>query len=313
MARYLVTGGAGFIGSNIVRALLERGDDVCVLDNFYTGFSKNIDPIRFNIEFFEGSICDESLLKRAMDGVDYCLHEAAIGSVPRSIDNPLPTNQVNAEGSMKVFLAARDAGVKRVVFASSSSVFGNIDACPTDDDTPLYPLSPYAVSKAAMESYARVFSSLYDIDLVGLRYFNVFGPFQNPNSPYSAVVPIFIRRLLNGEQPAIHGDGLQSRDFSFVENVVSANLLACIPDTPIAGMYNVACGKTTSVLELATQLCHIMGVEPNFCHLESRAGDITNSQASIAKAADTFGYSPRTHVREGLEKKVAWYRDNLGR
>ncbi|PCJ63559.1 MAG: LPS biosynthesis protein WbpP [Candidatus Hydrogenedentota bacterium] len=312
MSVFLVTGGAGFIGSNLIRALLERGDTVRVLDNFYTGFSKNIDPVSKEVEFFEGSICDEELLKRAMDGVDYCLHQAAIGSVPRSIDNPLPTNKVNSEGSMKVFLAARDAGVKRVVFASSSSVFGNNDTYPTMDEMPLNPVSPYAVSKAAMESYARVFSSLYDIDLVGLRYFNVFGPFQNPDSEYSAVIPLFIKRLLKGEQPVINGDGLQSRDFSFVDNVVSANLLACEPEEPIAGMVNVACGKTTSVLELATIICEIMGIKPDFSFRESRQGDIQKSLASIAKAKDIFGYEPLIHVREGLERTVDWYRQQTG-
>jgi nucleoside-diphosphate-sugar epimerase len=310
MSRYLITGGAGFIGTNIVLELLNIGHTVRVLDNFSTGFRENLASIQSEIEIFDGDICDSDLVARSMKGVDYCLHQAALGSVPRSIDNPKASNRVNVEGSMTVLLAARDSGVKRVVCASSSSIYGNHSEFPTKETIPRSPRSPYAVSKASSEMYMEVFSEIYGIEIICLRYFNVFGPYQNPFSQYSAVIPIFINQLLNGVSPTIHGDGSQSRDFSYVENVVRANLSACEAEGAASGFYNIACGKSTSVLGLATMIADILNVDcaPEF--IESRAGDIVRSQASIEKATSSFGYTPFIEVRGGLERTVDWYKNN---
>ncbi|MBP8130433.1 MAG: SDR family oxidoreductase [Candidatus Hydrogenedentes bacterium] len=307
MARYLVTGGAGFIGSNLVRALLARGEQVRVLDDFATGRRVNIAEVTDRVDVVEGSICDADAVRRAMSGVDYCLHLAAIPSVPRSVADPLRSNRVNVEGTLQVFLAARDAEVKRVVYASSSSVYGNAPPGPLAEGLPRAPVSPYGVSKAAAEMYAETFSRLYGVDLVGLRYFNVFGPRQDPNSPYAAVIPIFIRALRGGRRPPVHGDGGQSRDFTFVDNVVEANLLACACPGRIAGVYNVACGDSTPVLGLADMLNAILGtrIEPEY--LPARPGDIRDSRADISRARQAFGYVPRVSLREGLERTAVWY------
>ena len=307
---YLVTGGAGFIGSNLVHRLASEGSRVRVIDNLFNGFRGNLTGIANDIEIVEASILDESALTEAMSGVDYCLHLAAIGSVPRSIERPLASNAANVEGSMRVFLAARDAGVKRVVSSSSSSVYGNNTVFPATEELPLDPISPYAVSKLAAEHYAKVFSKLYDIDIVRLRYFNVFGPRQNPHSEYSAVIPKFIKRIQNGEKPIIHGDGSQSRDFTFVDNVVDANLLACRPDESVSGAYNIACGGSTSVLEIATTLCELMDAPAEFEFVDARPGDIPKSWAGIDLARDTFGYEPHVSLREGLARTVEWYQNH---
>lgn len=304
---YLVTGGAGFIGSNIAHQLVRDGQRVRVIDDLFNGFRDNLADIADDIELVEASILDESALTEAMSDVDYCLHLAAIGSVPRSIARPLASNAANVEGSMRVFLAARDAGVKRVVASSSSSVYGNNTIFPADEDLPTNPISPYAVSKMAVERYAQVFVELYEIDIAVLRYFNVFGPRQYPHSEYSAVIPKFITRVQNGEKPLIHGDGSQCRDFTFVDNVVHANVLACQPEQPIAGIYNIACGGSTSVRELATIICELMGVPTEFEFLDARPGDIPNSWASIERANAAFGYEPLVSLREGLAKTVEWY------
>jgi UDP-glucose 4-epimerase len=310
MAVFLVTGGAGFIGSNIVRALAGRGHTVRVLDNLYTGFDKNLEDVREDVEFVNGSILDADVLASLMDGVDYCLHLAAIPSVPRSIKDPVASNEANVEGSIRVYLAARDAGVKRVVSSSSSSVYGDHSIFPTTEDVSLAPISPYAVSKMAGEYYAEVFSNLYDVDIVRLRYFNVFGPYQNPKSEYSAVIPKFIHRLLRGERPVIHGDGSQRRDFTFIENVVEANIGACEPERPITGAYNIAYGASTSVLEIARTLCALMEISPEFDFEPGRSGDVPKSLASIDKAKAAFGFDPAVDLEEGLRKTVDWYRAN---
>lgn len=305
--RYLVTGGAGFIGSNLVHALLERGHAVRVLDDLSTGRRENLSGIMSSIEFFEGSICDETAVRDAMGGVDYCLHQAAIPSVPRSVDNPLASNRANVDGTLNVFLAARDAKVRRVVFASSSSVYGNTEVSPAHEDLPVLPISPYGVSKAACEHYARVFSSLYGMDIVALRYFNVFGPRQDPASQYAAVIPIFMAHMLRGERPPVHGDGRQSRDFSFIDNVIRANVLACEAEGPIAGVYNAACGTESTLLGLVALLNHALGtkLEPVFSPV--RAGDIRRSCADISRAAKAFGYKPSVSVGEGLRRTIEWY------
>ena len=307
MARYLVTGGGGFIGSNLVRALLGRGEDVRVLDDFSTGRRENLADVAGDVELIEGSIRDAALLAGAFEGVDYCLHQAAIPSVPRSVADPVRSNGANVDGTMKVFLAARDAGVKRVVFASSSSVYGDEAPLPAVETAPLHPISPYGVTKATDEMYARVFSDVYDMDIVALRYFNVFGPRQDPDSPYAAVVPIFIRKMAAGERPPVYGDGTQSRDFTYVANVVAANLLACEQEGRVAGVYNIACGDTTSILDLIAHLNAALGtaLEPEF--LPPRTGDIRASFADISKAREVLGYEPAVSIREGLKQTAAWY------
>jgi len=311
MATYLVTGGAGFIGSNIVHALVAAGDCVRVVDDFSSGHRENLDGIAQDIELFEGTICDPALLARALNGVDYCLHQAAIPSVPRSIDTPGLSNRANVEGSINVFLAARDAGVKRVVFASSSSIYGDVEVVPTPEDMPLNPLSPYGVTKAADEMYARVFSDLYGTDIVALRYFNVFGPHQDPKSQYAAVIPIFLTKMFAGQSPPVFGDGTQSRDFTYVDNVVRANLMACVVPGPIAGAYNIACGDSTSVLDLVAMLNDILGTNlaPEF--LPPRPGEITHSYADISRARQIIGFEPAVTLREGLARTAEWFRGTL--
>lgn len=331
MAAYLVTGGAGFIGSHLVHALLARGDDARVLDDFSTGRRSNLAEVEGRIELIEGSICDREVVARAMAGVECCFHQAAIPSVPRSVADPWASNRANVEGTLNVFLAARDAGVRRVVFASSSSVYGNTATYPVHEELPLAPISPYGVSKAACEMYARAFAGLYDIDLVGLRYFNVFGPRQDPESQYAAVVPLFIKAMLAGERPPVNGDGGQSRDFTFVENVVAANLAAAnfaVANSAagklhvanlaganvaagdnagrLSGVYNVACGAASSVLDVVAHLNRILGtaIEPVF--RPARPGDIRRSLADIRKASAAFGYRPQVGLEEGLRRTVAW-------
>ena len=308
MARYLVTGGAGFIGSNLVHALLDRGHVVRVLDDLSTGRRENLSQIMTSIEFVEGSICDEAVTRAAMEGVDYCLHQAAIPSVPRSVADPVTSNRANVEGTLKVFLAARDAKVRRVVFASSSSVYGNTGVSPAREDLPMIPISPYGVDKAACEHYARVFSALYGIDIVVLRYFNVFGPRQDPGSQYAAVIPIFVTHMLRGERPHVHGDGRQSRDFSYIDNVVHANLLACEAEGPLAGIYNAACGAETTLLGLVALLNHALGTKLEPVFSPARAGDIRRSCADISCAAKAFGYKPTVSVGEGLRRTLEWFR-----
>lgn len=306
----LITGGAGFIGSNLVRALLDRGYRVRVLDDLSTGRKRNLRDIVADIEFLEGSISDPALVQSAMEGVTYCLHQAAIPSVPRSLSDPVATNRVNVEGTLNVFVAARDAGVRRVVYASSSSVYGNVGVSPVHEDLPTKPISPYGISKATCEHYARVFSELYGMDIVGLRYFNVFGPRQDPSSQYAAVVPIFISRMLQGIRPPVHGNGRQSRDFSYIDNVVEANILACESEEPIAGVYNVACGSETSILGMVALLNEILGLTLEPLLEPARKGDIERSCADITRAGSAFGYKPRVSVGEGLQRSVDWYRNH---
>ena len=266
MTTYLITGGGGFIGSHLAHALVEQGAHVRVLDDFSTGSRDNLAALEDRIELIKGSICDRTTLDAAMAGADYCLHQAAIPSVPRSVAAPWATNKANVEGTLFVFLAARDAGVKRVVYASSSSVYGNAPALPLTETMPPAPRSPYAVSKTAGEMYARVFSDLHDVDFAGLRYFNVFGPRQDPDSPYAAVIPLFIKRMLQGKRPCIFGDGRQARDFTYVDNVVQANLAACAAPGPIRGVYNIACSGNVSLLELVERMNRLLdtNLDPEF-------------------------------------------------
>lgn len=312
MATFLITGGAGFIGSNLAHALASQGETVRILDDFSTGRRANLSGLGSAVEVIEGSVCDRAALEKALRGVRYCLHQAAIPAVPRSIAAPEATNHANVDGTLSVFVAARAAGVERVVYASSSSVYGNAQTFPLNETLPKAPISPYAVSKAAGEMYAEVFSELYGMDLVGLRYFNVFGPRQDPNSDYAAVIPRFVVRLLRGEAPIIFGDGTQARDFTFVDNVVDANLRACRRSGPLSGVYNIACGRPVSVLELARALSRLIGADiaPEF-H-PARAGEILRSWADISRARGAFAYEPSVSLEEGLTHTLRWLREEEG-
>lgn len=310
MAKFVVTGGAGFIGSHLVRALIARGNPVRVVDDFSTGKRENLAGVEHLVEMLEGSIEDRALLQRAMAGADFCLHQAAIPSVPRSVADPWTTNRANIEGTLNVFVAAKDAGLKRVVFASSSSIYGNVERMPVSEALPRAPISPYGVTKAADELYGDVFSGIYGLDVVALRYFNVFGPRQLPGSAYAAVVPIFLDKMLRGERPPVHGHGQQARDFTFVENVVQANLRACQAEGRISGAYNIACGASTSVLELVAMMNNLLGTDLAPDHKPARAGDILRSWADISKAQKAFGYSPLVTLGEGLEKTIAWFKES---
>lgn len=306
MPTYLVTGGAGFIGSNIVEELLERGQKVRVLDNFSTGKRENILPFLDKIELIEGDIRDYRVVREAVEGVDFILHQAALPSVPRSIKDPITTNEVNVSGTLNILDAALDAKLKRVVYASSSSIYGNSEVLPKREDMPPNPLSPYAVSKLAGEKYCQVFSQIYGLETVCFRYFNVFGPRQEPNSQYSAVIPKFIATMKKGERPVIYGDGKQSRDFTYVTNVVKANILACKLDDVVGEVFNIACGERYSLIDLVNKLNEIFGsnIEPVFT--EPRKGEVRHSMANIEKAEKLLGYDPSVDFDEGLRKIGAY-------
>ncbi|MBI5118703.1 SDR family oxidoreductase [Candidatus Poribacteria bacterium] len=309
MALYLVTGGAGFIGSHLVRNLVTRGEKVRVIDNFLTGSRDNLGDVLKEIDLIEGDIRDASLMRKAMNGVRYCLHQAALPSVPRSIEDPEGANDINVNGTLTVLLAARNARIDRFVYASSSSVYGDSPVLPKREDMPTQPLSPYAVNKLAGELYTRIFYSLYGLPTVSLRYFNVFGPGQNPDSPYAAVVPIFLSAMLKGKPASIHGDGEQSRDFCQVENAVSANLLACAaPVECVAGkVYNIACGESHTINDLVRKLNEILGTQLHPIHDAPRTGDVRDSLADIALARSDLGYEPLVRFGEGLGRTVEWF------
>lgn len=289
------------------------GHDPIVFDDFSTGRRENLSHIRTSIDIYEGSVLDRDMLTRVVKGVDYCIHLAAVPSVPRSILDPWMTNRSNVEGSLNVFLAARDAGVKRVIFASSSSVYGLSETLPLHEALPCAPISPYGVSKYCSEHYARVFSRLYDMDIVCLRYFNVFGPRQDPQSPYAAVVPRFISSMLRGEKPIIYGDGMQSRDFTFVQNVAWASVQACLSPGRITGVYNIACGGAVTVRALAQSIADILGVSIEPEYHPARCGDIPHSLADISRAKEAFGYRPLVTVQAGLQRTVEWFRERAER
>jgi len=314
MAHYLVTGGGGFIGSNIVEHLLAMGESVRVLDNFFTGRRENLEPFRGAIDLIEGDIRSPEDCARAVADVDYVLHQAAVPSVPRSVQDPVLSNDVNVNGTLCLLIAARDARVKRVVFASSSSVYGDQEADWKSEDLLLSPLSPYAANKAAGEYYLRAFSTCYGLETVSLRYFNVFGPRQDPNSPYSAVIPLFIRAMLEGQKPTVHGDGLQSRDFTYVENVARANVLAATAAFPAAGQaYNVACGASFTLLDLIAGINEALGTDIVAEHTAARAGDVRFSKADISRAQRDLGYQVWLPFGEGLRRTIAWYQKEARR
>jgi nucleoside-diphosphate-sugar epimerase len=309
--KYLVTGGAGFIGSNIVEALVRRGDSVVVLDNFSTGKRENLEAVADQVTVVEGSITDLPTVRRAAEGVDFVFHQAALASVQRSVDDPITSNETNVKGTLNVLVAARDAGVKRLMYAASSSAYGDTEELPKHEGMPTNPLSPYAVQKWVGEQYCKVFTELYGLDTVSLRYFNVFGPKQDPNSHYAAVVPIFTTRLLADTSPTIYGDGEQSRDFTFIENVVSANLKACEGDPKNGAVVNIACGDRFTLNELYRSLCNLTGSTREPVYADPRPGDVRHSMADIHRAQEVLGWTPVVDFHSGLERTVSWYRTVL--
>src|SRR5262245_57077477 len=308
MATYLVTGGAGFIGSHLVEALVGRGELVRVLDNFSTGDRRNLDAVLDEIELVEGDVTDPETVRRATRGAELVFHQAALASVPRSVANPLATHRACVDGTLHVLIAARDAGARRVVYAASSSAYGNSRRLPKGEDDPTAPLSPYAVAKLAGEQYCAAFSEVYRLETVRLRYFNVFGPRQSPDSPYAAVIPLFIQAMTAGRRPVIHGDGTQSRDFTFVADVVGANLRAAQAPGVCGRVYNVACGRRTSLLELLGHLNDLMGTRLAPEHAAPRPGDVRHSLADIRRARAEPGYEPTWDVDSGLAGGVRWVR-----
>jgi nucleoside-diphosphate-sugar epimerase len=307
MARYLVTGGAGFIGSHLSEELVRRGHTVRVADNLITGKRSNLKHIP-GVELLEGDLADESFARRAVDGVDYVLHQAAIPSVPRSVKDPIASNRANVDATLNVLVAARDSGVRRLVFAGSSSAYGNTPTLPKHEDMRVNPLSPYALQKVVGEQYLHMFTTLYGLETVSIRYFNVFGPRQDPSSPYSGVISVFATALLENRPPNIYGDGEQTRDFTYVANVVDGVLRACEAKGASGEVINVATGGRISLNQLFATMRDLIGsnVTPNY--VEPRAGDVQDSQADISKARRILGYEPTVSFEEGLERTVAWYR-----
>ena len=312
VASYLVTGGAGFIGSHLAVALVGLGHHVRVLDSLATGKRRNLADAR-GVEFVEGDIADVEACERAVRGMDYVLHQAAIPSVPRSVKDPVRSNRTNIDGSLNVLVAARDAGVKRLVYAGSSSVYGDTPTLPKREDMPPRPLSPYALQKLAAEQYCQLFTQLYEFPTVTIRYFNVFGPRQDPGSPYSGVISLFATALLAGRQPVIYGDGEQTRDFTYVSNVVEGVLRACDAPTASGEVINVASGVRTSLNQLLRVMNRAMGTDIAAIHEGARSGDVRDSQADIAKAKALLGYTPTAGLEEGLAKTIAWYRSEHSR
>lgn len=314
--RILVTGGAGFIGSNLVAALLGDGrvTGVRVMDNLSTGFLKNIEAFMDHprFEFLQSDIRNFDHCLAACDGIDCISHQAALGSVPRSIDDPVTTNEVNITGTLNIFTAAHRKNIKRVVYAASSSTYGDHAGLPKVEDKIGLPLSPYAVTKYVNELYAKVYADLFGMEMIGLRYFNIFGPRQNPKGPYAAVVPLFVEALLHGQPPVINGDGAHSRDFTYVDNAVEANLLSLFTKNKNAvnQVYNIACGQRTSLLQLFQHLKHEAGNDMQPVFGPARKGDVKHSLADISKARNLLGYTVKVSVEEGLRKTFNWYRGN---
>ena len=314
MANFLVTGGAGFIGSNIALALLVKGNKVRVLDNFSTGRHEKLnladtpDDILANLEVLDGDISDLSVCRKAVDGMDYVLHQAAIPSVPRSVAKPLESNVSNIDGTLNLLVAARDASAKRLVFASSSAVYGNAPGFPRKESIAPDPLSPYAVQKLTAEHYLRIFYELYGLETVSLRYFNVFGPHQNPDSEYAAVIPRFIKAFLTNMQPTVYGDGEQSRDFTYVDNVVYGNLLAVEAQDAPGKVMNLACGGQLTLNQLLDHLRNITGSDTEAVYTDPRPGDVLHSWADVTVSEQVLGYKTQVSLEEGLRKAVDYFR-----
>jgi len=303
VTRYLVTGGAGFIGSNLAEALVKSSHRVRVLDNFATGARANLTAGA--VELLEGDLRDAAIVERAVQGIEVVFHQAALPSVARSLEDPATTHAVNATGTLTLLLAARRAGVRRVVYASSSSVYGDSPTLPKREEMPTQPKSPYAVSKLAGEQYCQVFAAAFGLETVSLRYFNIFGPRQDPASPYAAVIPKFLAAMRRGERPVIFGDGKQSRDFTYVENAVRANLLAAEAPRASGEVINVACGGRVTLLELVEQLNHLLGTQLDPIFAPPRPGDVRHSHADLTRAAALLGYQPTVDLQEGLARVAA--------
>ena len=311
MSLYLITGAGGFIGSSLARALLARGEQVRGVDNFSTGKRENLADIFDRVDLHESDLLDLDAMRKACAGVDFVLHEAAIPSVPKSVLDPLGSNHANIDGTLNLLLAARDAKVKRVVYAASSSAYGDTPTLPKHEVMKPDPISPYAVAKLAGEHYMVSFFRCYGLETVSLRYFNVFGPRQDPSSPYSGVLAKFITLMLRGEQPTIYGDGEQSRDFTYIDNVVEANLLACHSPSSVAGqVFNIATGRRVSLNETFKLLLGLTSYTGQPKYGPEREGDIQHSLADISKAEKAFGYHPTVNFEEGLRRTVEWYREN---
>lgn len=307
--KYLVTGGAGFIGSNLADELIRKGAKVTILDNFITGFRENLDEIAGDFEFYEGDVNDDEVLKRALAGVDTVFHEAALPSVPRSVDNPAETHQACVNGTFNILVRAKESGVRRVIYAASSSAYGDQAVLPKVETMRPDPLSPYAAAKLVGEYYCRVFCEVYGLETISLRYFNVFGPRQNPSSMYSGVISRFVDALLKGEKPVIFGDGEQTRDFTYIANVVDANIKAAQADKGIGEVMNAANGESVSLNELLDVLKKITG-KPDVRaeYKPARAGDVKHSQADNTRAIECLGYKKLVGLEEGLQKTIDWWK-----
>ena len=309
MASYLVTGGAGFIGSHLTEALVRRGHTVRVADNLATGKRRNLDHVA-GVEFLEGDLAELPFAQQAVAGVDFVLHQAAIPSVPKSVMDPIASNRANADATLNVLVAARDAGVKRLVFAGSSSEYGNAPELPKREDMPASPLSPYALQKVVGTEYCQMFYRLYGFETVVIRYFNVFGPRQDPGSAYSGVISLFATALIAGRRPTIYGDGEQTRDFTYVANIVDGVLRACEAPAAAGEAINVACGTRISLNELLRTMNRIVGTRLEAIYQDERAGDVKDSQADISKATALLGYTPTVDLEQGLRSTLAWCRES---
>lgn len=311
MAKYLVTGGAGFIGSHITEELVNRGEEVRVLDNFLTGKKENLTPFLADIDLIEGDIRDYSQCQKAVKGIDYVLHQAALPSVPRSVSDPITSNEINITGTLNMLFASKEEGIKSFVFASSSAVYGDDERLPKKEGNEGSPLSPYALGKLTGEQYCRIFSQLYGFNSVSLRYFNIFGPRQDPLSQYASAIPNFVSKILNNKQPIIFGDGEQSRDFAYVSNVVEANLLASQAPNVSGDVFNIACGSRTTVNDLISEIKIILGKDILSNFTDPRPGDVRHSHADISKAVERLNYKPLITFSEGLKTTISWYKDQV--
>jgi nucleoside-diphosphate-sugar epimerase len=307
MAKFVVTGGAGFIGSHLSEELIRRGEHVRVVDSLITGRRSNLAHLN-GVEFVEGDLADLAVAQRAMAGADYVLHQAAIPSVPRSVQDPVTSNRANIDATLNVLVAARNAGVKRVVYAGSSSAYGDTPTLPKREDMPTNPLSPYALQKLVGEQYLKLFTDLYGLETVTIRYFNVFGPRQDPSSPYSGVISLFATAILDGRRPTVVGDGEQTRDFTYVANVVDGVLRACTAEKASGLVINVATGGRISINRLCEAMAEMAGVRVEPEHVPPRAGDVRDSQADVTRAREVLGYEPVVSFEEGLRRTLDWYR-----
>jgi UDP-N-acetylglucosamine/UDP-N-acetyl-alpha-D-glucosaminouronate 4-epimerase len=307
MSNFLVTGGAGFIGSHLCDALVNRGERVRVVDNLVTGNRANLAHLGDAVQFVEGDLADPDVARRAVEGCEFVLHQAAIPSVPRSVNDPITSNRANIDATLNVLVAARDAGVRRVVYAGSSSAYGNTPTLPKREDMPTAPLSPYALQKLVGEQYLQLFTALYGLETVTIRYFNVFGPRQDPSSPYSGVISLFVKALVEGRQPTIYGDGEHTRDFTYVDNVVDGVLRACTAPGASGEVINVATGGRVSLNQLFSAIRDLTGARVDPIYASPRDGDVRDSQADIGKAGRLLGYRPTVSFEEGLRRTLQWY------